>query len=567
MRYTQAFIPTLKESPADAEAISHKLMVRAGIVRKLISGVYSYLPLGFKVLKNVEEIVRDEMDSAGAHEILMPALQPADLWHETGRYDVLGDELVKFNDRHGKEMVIGPTHEEVITDIARNELHSYKDLPKIIYQIQTKLRDEPRPRFGIIRSKEFIMKDAYSFDRDQEGLDSSYKKMFDTYKRIFVRCGLDVISVEADAGFMGGNESAEFMLFSENGEDMVVVCASCDYKSSIAKSPCLSSGEGKTAKPKTDKSEEVKTPGLSSVEKVSEFLKCKPSHLIKTMIYIADGKPIAVLVRGDHDVNEAKLTAALKVKSLSLADEAAIQKITSGPMGFSGPCGLKDISMIIDHAVTGIEDGVTGANKKDTHLIHVVPGRDFPIKETHDIRYITEGDSCPKCKKPVALKRAIEVGHVFKLGTKYSDSMKAKFLDSDGKEKPFIMGCYGIGINRIIASAIEQNNDEYGIIWPEAIAPYKVIILALNTNDEDVKEASEKIYEQLSKAGVEVLLDDRDVSPGIKFKDADLIGIPTQIVIGSKGIKKSIAEIKTRATNEKKEIPLDEVTTVIARLA
>lgn len=558
MRYSKAFIPTLKESPADAEAISHKLMVRAGIIRKLISGVYSYLPLGFKVLKKVERIVREEMDSAGAHEILMPALQPAALWHQTGRYVVLGEELVKFKDRHGKEMVIGPTHEEVITDIAKNELRSYKDLPKIIYQIQTKLRDEPRPRFGVIRSKEFIMKDAYSFDRDQNGLDISYKKMFETYKRIFDRCGLDAISVEADTGFMGGKESAEFMVLSESGEDIVVVCNACSYKSSLVKASCKPQ-EKRADKTKQPEVEEVLTPGLSTVEKVSEFLKRKPSQLIKTLIYIADGKPTTVLVRGDHDVNEAKLTALLKAKGLTLADEATIEKVTNGPLGFSGPCGLKGIDMIIDHAVVDIEDGVTGANKKDTHLVHVLPGRDFPMKETHDIRYVTEKDPCPKCKKPIMLKKAIEVGHVFKLGTKYSESMKARFLDRDGKEKFFIMGCYGIGINRIIAAAIEQNNDKYGIIWPESIAPYKVIILSLNTDDKTVTDASEKIYEQLCKASVEVLLDDRDVSPGIKFKDADLIGIPTQIVIGSKGIKKSTAEIKTRATGEKKETPLDEV--------
>lgn len=557
MRYSQAFIPTLKESPADAEAISHKLMVRAGIIRKLISGVYSYLPLGFKVLKKVERIVREEMDKAGCQEVLMPALQPAELWHQTGRYEVLGEELVKFKDRSGKEMVIGPTHEEVITDIARGELHSYKDLPKIIYQIQTKLRDEPRPRFGVIRSKEFIMKDAYSFDRDEKGLNQSYKKMFGSYHRIFERCGLKAIAVEADAGFMGGSESAEFMLFSESGEDMVVVCASCGFKSTLAKAGC-EEGKGNASKGKGPAIEEVDTPGVTTIEKVSQLLKSKPRQMIKTLIYLADKKPVVVLVRGDHDVNEAKLKASLKAKEINLADDKTIEKVTGGPLGFSGPCGLKAVELVIDHAVAEIEDGVTGANRKDRHLIHVLPGRDFPIKETLDIRYITEREPCPKCKKSLGIKRAIELGHVFKLGTKYSDSMKATFLDSDGKEKPFIMGCYGIGINRIIAAAIEQNNDKDGIIWPLSIAPYQAIILSLNMDDEQVIRASEELYKQFCDDGVGVLLDDRQVSPGIKFKDADLIGIPLQIIIGSRSIKKSVAEIKIRATGEKKEVPLKE---------
>ncbi|NQT91055.1 MAG: proline--tRNA ligase, partial [Candidatus Omnitrophica bacterium] len=559
MRYSQAFIPTLKENPADAEAISHKLMSRAGLIRKLISGAYSYLPLGFRVLKKVEEIVRQEMNSAGAQEILMPALQPAELWHETGRYAVLGEELVTFKDRHGKEMVIGPTHEEVATDIARGQLRSYKDLPKIIYQIQTKLRDEPRPRFGIIRSKEFIMKDAYSFDRDEKGLDESYRKMFDAYKQIFKRCGLDAIVVEADVGFMGGSESAEFLVLSESGEDIVVGCESCGYKGALTKTACFPQ---EALKPKTQNLKpkaEIDTPGATTIEKVSKLLKCEPSQTIKTLLYTADGESIAVLIRGDHDVNEAKLSALLKAKELKLADEAAIQKATGGPMGFSGPCGIKGTRLVIDHAVSEIADGITGANKKDTHLVHVLPGRDFPIDETFDIRYIGHGEPCPKCKEAVSLARAIEVGHVFKLGTKYSDSMGAKFLDSNGKESPFIMGCYGIGINRIIASSIEQHHDKDGIIWPLAIAPYQVTILALNMDDAKVIKSSEELYEQLLRDGIEVLLDDRDISPGIKFKDADLIGIPIQVVIGSKGIKKSVAEITKRSDKKKQEVPAGKV--------
>jgi prolyl-tRNA synthetase len=585
MRYSKTFIPTLKEDPADAEAISHKLMVRAGLVRKLTAGAYSYLPLGFRVLEKIKSIIRREMDLSGSLEILMPALQPADLWHETGRYDVIGDELVKFKDRTGREMVIGPTHEEVITDIARNNIRSYKDLPKTIYQIQTKLRDEPRPRFGVIRSKEFIMKDGYSFDKDQKGLDESYSVMFDTYKRIFSRCGLDAIAVEADSGFMGGSESAEFMVLSESGEDIIVSCNGCGYKTSLVKAICLPANipahlhtgkpaNGSTCSPPLEPSRtksrgpltEIDTPGVSTIDKVSEFLKCRPQDMIKTLIYTADKKPVAVLVRGDHDVNEAKLASVLKVRELTLADEDTIEKVTGAKMGFSGPCGLKNVRIMADHSIKTIANGVAGANKNDKHLINVIPGTDFDIKETFDIRYITGEDTCPECNKPIELKKAIEIGHVFKLGTRYSDTMQAKFLDADGREKPLMMGCYGIGINRIMASAIEQGNDKDGIIWPASIAPYNVIIISLNMNDKNVSSASEDIYQQFQKAGIEVLLDDRDISPGIKFKDADLIGIPFQVIIGSKGLANSNAEIKIRKTGERINTPVKEILPQIQKL-
>jgi prolyl-tRNA synthetase len=541
-------------------------MIRAGLIRKLIAGAYSYLPLGFRVLKKVEEIVREEMDKAGAHEILMPAIQPADLWHETGRYELLGEELVKFKDRSGKEMVIGPTHEEVVTDIARNELHSYKDLPKIIYQIQTKLRDEPRPRFGVIRSKEFIMKDAYSFDRDQQGLDISYKKMYNCYHSIFKRCGLDVISVEADTGFMGGSESAEFMVLSDSGEDIVVTCSACDYKSSLTKAACKLQKD-KIAK-KTDQPsiKEVSTPNVTTIEKVARLLDCKPQQMIKTLIYLSDNEPTAVLIRGDYEVNETKLAVVLKAKRLSLADEKIIEEVTGAPLGFSGPCGLKGIKIIADHSVAEVEDGVTGANKKDKHLIHVAPNRDFSIKEMFDIRYIIDGEPCPKCEKPIALKRAIELGHIFKLGIKYSDSMRALFLDTDGSQRPFVMGCYGIGINRIIAAVIEQNNDGEGISWPISIAPYKVIIISLNMDDEKVVEASEDIYSQLCDDKIETIFDDRNVSPGVKFKDANLIGIPLQIVVGSRNMAKALVELRVRASNEKKEVAISKVSDELKKL-
>jgi prolyl-tRNA synthetase len=566
MRYSKSFIPTLKEDPADAESISYKLMVRAGLVRKLIAGAYSYLPLGLKVLKNIEAIVREEMDRTGALEMLMPALQPADIWHETGRYDIIGDELVRFRDRTGREMVIGPTHEEVVTDIARNHLRSYRDLPKIVYQIQTKLRDEPRPRFGIIRSKEFIMKDGYSFDRDSQGLDNSYSKMLECYKSIFLRCGLDAIAVEADSGFMGGNESVEFMILSDSGEDIIVACKDCDYKSSFAKAACSPAAPAPSPQSPTPNIKEVDTPCITSIESVSSFLEVGPENIIKTIIYKADGNPIAVLVRGDHDVNEAKLSAAIGARQLSLADEDTILKVTGSPAGFCGPCKLKDIDIIADYAVACIINGIAGANKKDKHIINVFPGRDFNIDKTFDIRYISETDKCPECNGGLALKKAIEIGHVFKLNTKYSDSMQAKFLDSDGKEKPFIMGCYGIGINRIIASVIEQNNDKDGIIWPAAIAPYKVICLPLNMHDKNITATAGNIYEQLKSEGIETLIDDRDISPGIKFKDADLLGIPCQIIVGSKGLADSSVEVKVRKTSDRLKVPVNQVLLEIQKL-
>jgi len=576
MLYSKSFIPTLKEDPADAEAVSHKLMVRAGLIRRLAAGVYSYLPLGLRTLRKIENITREEMDSSGALEVLMPALHPAQLWYETGRYDIIGDELFKFKDRAGRQMVIGPTHEEVITDIARNNLRSYKDLPKIIYQIQTKLRDEPRPRFGVIRSKEFIMKDGYSFDCTRAGLDKSYDTMFEAYKRIFARCGLNAMAVEADSGFMGGNESAEFMILSENGEDVVAVCAGCGYSTSLAKALCqppkdchqqFAGHKGFSGKDNSDHLtrlpgvKEVYTPGVSSIDKVSELLKRSPRDIIKTLIYMSDKKPVAVVLRGDHEVNESKLAACLGSRELMLAEKETIVNVTGGPMGFTGPCGLKGIELLIDHGVKTVLSGVAGANKKDTHIINVIPGRDFDITRTFDIRYVTAGDACSKCSSAIELKKAIEIGHVFKLGTKYSDAMKAMFLDSDGSQKPFIMGCYGIGINRIMAAAIEQNNDKDGIVWPLSIAPYSVMILCLNGRDEVVAKVAEKIYASITQAGIDALMDDRDISPGIKFKDADLSGMPIQIIVGSKGLACSKVEIKVRRTGARTEVALGDIVT------
>lgn len=549
MRWTQAFIPTLKEDPAEAEVISHKLMIRAGLIRKLGSGAYTYLPLGFKVLKKVEDIIRQEMDNAGAQELLMPAIHPKELWEKTGRFNLLGEILITYKDRHGKIGLLGPTHEEVITDLVAREIRSYRDLPRTLYQIQTKFRDEPRPRFGVLRSKEFIMKDAYSFDIDVEGLGKSYKAMYDAYCRIFDRCGLKFIAVEADPGFMGGNVSHEFMVPSESGEDIVAICAGCGYKASLTMTECVKP-EPTTydlRATSSNKLKEVKTPGVSTVEKVSEFLKVKPNQLVKTLIYKADDKPVAVLVRGDHNLNEAKLKRHLGCQVLEMADEKVIKDLTGGPLGFSGPVGLKGVRLIADFGVEGMSNFVTGANKRDTHLMNVNLDRDFKVTEWLDLRYALEGDLCPKCRKnKFKLKTTIEVGHTFKLGTKYSKDLNATFLDKDGKEKLCIMGCYGIGVNRIIAAAIEQNNDKDGIIWPRSISPYDAVVIPINVLEKDLKTASEKIYKSLQDEGFEVLLDDRDERAGIKFKDADLIGIPLRLVVSEKHIKNGQVEAKLR---------------------
>ena len=555
MRWTKALIPTLKEDPQDAEVISHKLMIRAALVRKLFSGAYSYLPLGLKVLQKVSDIIREEMNSKGAQEVLLPAMHPSELWKKTGRYELLGQVLIKFKDRHNKELVLGPTHEEIITDLVANNIKSYKDLPLILYQIQTKFRDEPRPRFGVMRTSEFIMKDAYSFDRDVESLEASYKKMYDAYCRIFERCELPYIPVEADPGMMGGSVSHEFMVPSEAGEDNIVVCQKCKYAASTHIAACKTTPDGKSSKSeKKLPIAEVETPGLSTIEKVSEFLKVEPVKLVKTLLYKSDGNIVALLVRGDFEANETKLKNYLKCGTLELADEKTIQEVTGAPVGFSGPVGLKNTRIVADNSVKDMINFVTGANKKDAHLINVNTDRDFETKEFSDLRAITKLDKCPACGKPVDIKRAIEVGHTFKLGTKYSEVLGARILEADGKTVPAVMGCYGIGVTRIIPTLIETSNDKDGIIWPESIAPYQIMVVALNIASKTVKEISETLYTDLTKAGYEVLFDDRDISAGIKFKDADLVGIPIQIIIGEKNAKKDIVEIKKRSDRSVVEV-------------
>ena len=559
MRRTQSLIPTLKEDPQDAESISHKLMVRSGMIRKLTAGAYSYLPLGWRVLNKAMAIVREEMDAKGAQEILLPAIHPPELWKATGRYDILGEVMIKFKDRHGKECILGPTHEEIITDMVANNVRSYKELPLILYQIQTKFRDEIRPRFGVMRTCEFIMKDAYSFDCDTEGMEASYKKMYDAYCRIFERCGLPYIAVEADPGVMGGGLSHEFMIPAESGEDEIVVCGSCGYAASTAVARINPKSQIQNPKPKKRLPiAEVETPGITTVEKVSDFLKTAPDNLAKTLIYTADGKPVAVLLRGDHDLNETKLKNYLKCDNLTMADVKTILESTRGPVGFSGPVGLRNIRIVSDQAVKEMANFITGANKPDAHLMNVNLDRDFETKEFIDLRMITRDDLCPSCGKKIEIRRAIEIGHTFKLGTKYSASLKANYIDKEGREHQMVMGCYGIGVNRIPAALIETSNDKDGIIWSEALSPYDIILLPLNTQEAKVSGIADKIYKTLSKK-YDILYDDRDERAGVKFKDADLIGIPIQIVVGEKNAKNDMVEIKMRRDKSVETVKAEEV--------
>ncbi len=570
MRWSETLIPTLKEVPSEAQVPSHRLMVRAGLIRKLSSGTYSYLPLGLKVLKKVEAIVRQEMDRAGAIEVFLPAIQPADLWKQSGRYDDLGDDMVRFRDRHGKEMVLGPTHEEVITDLVKREVKSYRQLPLIIYQIQTKFRDEMRPRSGVIRSCEFMMKDAYSFDRDKAGLDRSYQRMYDTYRRILDRCGLSYTVVAADPGVMGGDVSQEFMVLSASGEDDVAHCPSCGYAAGSDVAGCAKveskkfppkdkAGSSLAEKIKMKTLKEVPTPGITTIEKVGKLLKAPAKRMVKTLIYLADGKPVAALVRGDHDASQTKLRKLLGCGKVTLADAATIERVTGAPIGYSGPVGLKDTKLVADYSILEMPNFITGANKKDAHLMNVNLARDFKIDLVGDIRYITSGDPCPKCGRKIRIQHAIELGHIFKLGTKYSQIQGARFLDEKGKEHPMVMGCYGIGLNRIIAAAIEIDHDEDGIIWPISMSPFEVLILLVNPSDNTLRSFADALYQDMIGEGIDVLLDDRDERAGVKFKDADLIGIPLRVIVGTKGFKAGRFEIELRKSHRIKSAQMPEL--------
>jgi prolyl-tRNA synthetase len=558
MRQRTLFAPTLREAPSEAEATSHRLMLRAGFIRQLASGIYSYLPLGWRVLRKVEQIIREEMDRTGAQEMLMPALQPTELWKESGRYSVYGPELIRLNDRNDREFALGPTHEEVVTTLIRDEINSYRKLPVTLYQIQTKFRDERRPRFGLLRGREFLMKDAYSFDADWEGLDGSYWRMYEAYARIFKRCGLNIRVVEADAGAIGGEGSThEFMALSEIGEDTIATCTHCDYAANLEKAAAGRMNDSNAANPVLPSPEKLHTPGIRTIDQLVGSLGIESRDVIKTIIAIIDGKAIAILVRGDHEVNEIKVKNELGAESFEMADAMTAAKLTGAPVGFLGPIGLT-IPVLVDHAVASMSSGIAGANEIDYHLRNVSPGRDFPLARSGDFRNVVEHDSCSRCAEgSLQFYRGIEVGHVFKLGTKYSEKLKATFLDASGKEAAVIMGCYGIGVSRILSAIVEQHHDDNGINWPMAIAPFHVHIIPVSVKDEVQMKVTEELYQNMICSGIEALMDDRDERPGVKFKDADLYGIPIQIIIG-KQAGEGLVEYKERGELEKKTMAIHE---------
>ena len=559
MRLSRYYVPTLKEDPAEAEVVSHKLLMRAGMIRKLTSGIYTYLPLGLRALNKVAGILREEMNRAGAVEILMPSVQPGDLWKETRRWDFYGKELLRIKDRHDRDYCLGPTHEEVVTDLVRGEIKSYKQLPINLYQIQTKFRDEIRPRFGLMRGREFVMKDAYSFDKDEAGAEASYRAMFEAYTKAFQRLGLKFRAVQADSGAIGGDFSHEFMVLAATGEDTIAVCRDpkCGFAANLEKAKVNKPAGDCACAAACPALETVSTPGTHTVEEVCAFLKIEPKALIKTLLFDADGKAVAALVRGDRQLNEVKFKNLLKCNDLKLADEAQVRAWTGAPVGFAGPVGLKVEGLYADHELCCATDWVAGANAADAHVKHLSLGRDAKVAAFADLRVIEPTDPCPECGGPIDFTKGIEVGHVFKLGLKYSKAMQATFLDENGKEQLMIMGCYGIGVSRIVASAIEQNNDDKGPIFPPSIAPFEVSLLSLGAKDPEVLDKAAELYEQLRGMGVDVLYDDRDERPGVKFNDADLMGFPMQLVLGGKGLKAGIIEAKDRKTGERKELPLD----------
>ena len=570
VRWTQTLIPTMKEEPADAEVPSHRLMLRAGLIRQLMAGAYTYLPLGYRALRKAEAIVREEMDRAGAIEVFMPALQPIDLFERTGRREAFGNVLIQFPVTRGDRKVhlaLGPTHEEVVTDLIAHHVSSYRQLPITLYQIQTKFRNEERPRFGVLRTSEFLMKDAYSFGTSLEQLEEAYRRMYDAYCRIFARCGLNYLAVEAESGPIGGDASHEFMVPAGNGEDRIVRCANCTYAANLERAETGRKAPTIASPPDAAALKEVSTPGVTTVEHVSKLLKCGRDRLIKTLIYLADDAPVAVLIRGDHEANENKIRRALGAGHLALADVATIEKVTGAPVGFAGPVGLR-CDIIADHDVALVRDAVTGANAGDAHLTGVNVGRDYQLRTTFDLRRAVEHDPCPKCGATLDMVHGIEVGHVFKLGTRYSVALGASFVDEKEQRHPIVMGCYGIGVNRIIASLVETSHDDNGLIWPLAVAPYEVLLLPLNVTDPEVTKVAERYLTELEAAGAEVLYDDRDVRPGVKFKDADLVGIPLRIVIGGKGLQDGQVEIGWRRAAQSEKVAVrDGVRTALQMLS
>lgn len=570
MRVSKLYAPTLREVPAEAEVVSHQLMLRAGFMRKAAGGIYTYLPLAWRVLKKIERIVREEMDAKGSQELLMPIVQPAEIWQESGRWDVYGAEMFRLQDRHNRCFCLGPTHEEMVTTLIRGDVRSYRQLPLSVYQIQNKYRDERRPRFGLMRGREFIMKDAYSFDRDEAGLDKSYQDMYDAYTNIFTRCGLNFRPVEADSGAIGGSGSHEFMVIADSGEAEIVFCTSCDYAANVEKAelfPLEAQEEAMLTK------EEVVTPDCKTIADVCAYLKLPVDHSVKAVAYNSEKGLILCFVRGDHEVNEIKVINTCGVIDLEMATEE--QLAAAGTVGgYMGPVGIdnKKVIVVVDATVMKMHNVCCGANKEGYHFINVNPGRDFTPTYVADIRLIQEGDPCPHCGGEVSKARGIEVGQVFKLFTKYSSALKATYLDENGKEQPMVMGCYGVGVSRTMAAAIEQNYDDNGIIWPIEIAPYHVLVVPVNTKDEASAAKAEEIYMQLKKVGLETVIDDRKECPGVKFKDADLIGYPLRVVVGPKTLTEGKLEVKIRKTGEIRYLPLDgdyvqDIKNIIAELA
>lgn len=570
MRVSKLYAPTLREVPAEAEVVSHQLMLRAGFMRKAAGGIYTYLPLAWRVLKKIERIVREEMDAKGSQELLMPIVQPAEIWQESGRWDVYGAEMFRLQDRHNRCFCLGPTHEEMVTTLIRGDVRSYRQLPLSVYQIQNKYRDERRPRFGLMRGREFIMKDAYSFDRDEAGLDKSYQDMYDAYTNIFTRCGLNFRPVEADSGAIGGSGSHEFMVIADSGEAEIIFCTSCDYAANVEKAelfPLEAQEEAMLTK------EEVVTPDCKTIADVCAYLKLPVDRSVKAVAYNSEKGLILCFVRGDHEVNEIKVINTCGVIDLEMATEE--QLAAAGTVGgYMGPVGIdnKKVIVVVDATVMKMHNVCCGANKEGYHFINVNPGRDFTPTYVADIRLIQEGDPCPHCGGEVSKARGIEVGQVFKLFTKYSSALKATYLDENGKEQPMVMGCYGVGVSRTMAAAIEQNYDDNGIIWPIEIAPYHVLVVPVNTKDEASAAKAEEIYMQLKKVGLETVIDDRNERPGVKFKDADLIGYPLRVVVGPKTLTEGKLEVKIRKTGEIRYLPLDgdyvqDIKNIIAELA
>ncbi len=561
MRLSNLFMPTLREVPAEAEILSHKLMLRAGLMRKQASGVYNYLPLGLKALNKLENVIREEMANEGAQEIICSALIPSELLKESGRWGVFGPEMFKLYDRQEREFCLGPTHEEVFTDIVRSSVKSYKNLPLNLYQIQTKYRDERRPRFGVMRSREFVMKDAYSFDSSLEGLDKSFDKMHRAYCKIFERCNLDYAPVEADSGAMGGNGSIEFMVKSEVGEDEIVFCTKCSYGANIEKAETKPTGE--IADVSVREVEKVYTPGIKTIEDLAKYIYKKPSEIAKTLLYKVDDKVVAIVIRGDRELNEVKLANHFKATEVAMLDEAGVRLATGCEPGFAGPMGIKVDELLIDYEIADGEVFTIGANETDYHIMNTMYKRDFD-GIVGDFRNIAEGDACPCCGAPVTIKRGIEVGHIFKLGTKYSEALNANFINEEGKEEPIIMGCYGIGVNRTMAAIVEQHSDENGIIWPLEIAPFEAIVVPVVMKDETQVKVAEEIYEKLKALGIDALIDDRKERAGVKFNDADLIGIPFRITVGKKA-NEGIVEFKLREESEARDVKIEDIYTEVIK--